>query len=135
VFLLFSNERRWFLFGLGAFLLAHVAYILGFNTPPPPFNAKTIVVAFMVLMSVLPLVRRILLGAVQKGLRRPVEPVRVYTTLISFMLFSALITLFRTDWLSMPAYLVSLGAILFITSDSCWPGINSFTPSGAAGWR
>jgi uncharacterized membrane protein YhhN len=117
VFLMFSNERRWFLFGLGAFLLAHVAYILGFNSPPPPFNGMTFVVALMVIMSALPLVRRILLGAAHKGLRRLVGPVRVYATLLSLMLFSALITLFRTDWLSMPAYLVCLGAVLFVSSD------------------
>jgi uncharacterized membrane protein YhhN len=117
VFLMLSNERRWFLFGLGTFLLVHVAYILGLNTPPPPFNAMTFVVALMVLMSALPLIRRILLGAAQKGLRRLVEQVRVYATVISLMLFSALITLFRTDWSSTPAYLVSLGAVLFISSD------------------
>jgi uncharacterized membrane protein YhhN len=117
VFLLLSNERRWFLFGLGTFLLAHMAYILGFNTPPPPFTGMTFVVALIVLMSALPLVRRVLLGAAQKGLRRLVGPVRVYATVISLMLFSALITLFRTDWLSTPAYLVSLGAVLFISSD------------------
>jgi len=117
VFLMLSNERRWFLFGLGAFLLAHVAYILGFNSPPPPFSAMTFGVAVMVVVTALPLVRRILAGVAQKGLRRLVEPVRVYATVISLMLFSALMTLFRTDWLSMPAYLVSLGAILFLTSD------------------
>ena len=117
VFLMLSNERRWFLFGLGAFLLAHVAYILGFNSPPPPFNGMTFVVALMVLVSALPLIRRVLLGAARKGLRRMIELVRVYATVISLMLFSALMTLFRTDWLSMPAYLVSLGAVLFISSD------------------
>lgn len=117
VFLLLSNERRWFQFGLGAFLLAHVAYIIGFNSPPPPFSAMTFGVAIMVLFSVLPAIRRILLGVRQKGLRRLLEPVRIYATVISLMLFSALIALFRTDWLSGPAYLVSAGAVLFITSD------------------
>ena len=71
----------------------------------------------MVIMSALPFIRRILLGAAQIRLRRLVEPVRVYATVISLMLFSALMTLFRTDWASTPAYLVSLGAILFISSD------------------
>ncbi len=117
IFLMLSNERRWFLFGLGAFLLAHVAYILGFNTPPPAFNSMTFVVALMVLVSALPLIRRILLGMAKKGLRQLVEPVRVYATVISLMLFSALMTLFRTEWASTPAYLVSLGAVLFISSD------------------
>lgn len=117
IFLLLSNERRWFLFGLGAFLLAHIAYIIGFNSSPPPFSGITFVVALIVLTTALPLVRRILLGATQMGLRRLLLPVRIYAAAISLMLFSALITLFRTDWLSIPAYLVSAGAILFITSD------------------
>jgi uncharacterized membrane protein YhhN len=117
IFLLNPNEQRWFLFGLGAFLLAHIAYIIGFNSPPPPFNGITFVVALIVVMSALPLVRRILLGAAQMGLRRLILPVRIYAAAISLMLFSALITLFRIDWLSIPAYLVSIGAILFITSD------------------
>jgi uncharacterized membrane protein YhhN len=117
IFLMLANERRWFLFGLAAFLLAHVAYILGFNSPPPPFSAMTLGVAVMVIVSALPLVRRILAGVVQKGLRRLLEPVRVYATVISLMLFSALMTLFRTDWMSIPAYLVSLGAVLFLASD------------------
>jgi uncharacterized membrane protein YhhN len=122
VLLLLSNERRdlpgkSFLFGLGAFLLAHVAYVLGFNTPAPPFSAVTFGVAFMVIVSALPLIRRILLGLQQKGLRRLLLPVRAYATVISLMLFSAMMTLFRTDWQSSPAYLVSLGALLFISSD------------------
>jgi hypothetical protein len=33
------------------------------------------------------------------------------------MLLSALLTLFRPDWASTPAYLVSLGAFLFYLSD------------------
>ena len=117
VFLLLSNERRWFLFGLGAFLLAHVAYILGLNTPPPPFSGMTFGVALMVILSALPLVRRILLSMKRKHLGQLVLPVRAYATVISLTLFSALMTLFRTDWLSMPAYLVSAGAVLLVVSD------------------
>jgi len=117
IFLMLANERRWFLFGLGAFLLAHIAYIIGLNSPPPPFSGMTFGVALMVLLSALPLVRRVLQSLVQRHLRRLVEPVRAYATVISLTLFSALMTLFRTDWQSMPAYLVSIGALLLITSD------------------
>ncbi len=117
ILLMLPNKERWFPFGLGAFLLAHVAYILGFNTPPPPFNPMTIGVAVMVVASALPLIRRIVTGTAQTGQLRLVGPVRVYAAVISLMLFSALLTLFRTDWLSTPAYLVSLGAVLFISSD------------------
>lgn len=117
VFLLLSNERRWFLFGLGAFFLVHVAYIVGINSPPPAFSPLTFGVALVVILSALPIIRRILLGVQQKGLRRLREPVRAYATAISLMLFSALMTLFRSDWDSKPAYLVSLGAMLLIGSD------------------
>ena len=122
VFLLLANERRdlsgkAFLFGLGAFLMAHVAYILGLNSPPPPFSGMTFGVALMVILSALPVVRRILLSMAQKRLRRLILPVRVYAAVISLTLFSALMTLFRTDWQSMPAYLVSAGAVLLVASD------------------
>jgi len=117
ILLLLKNERRWFPFGLGAFLLAHIAYIAGLNMPPAPLNTITLGIALFVGMTAFPLVRRILRNLPKKGLRRLVEPVRYYAATISLMLFSALMTLFRTDWLSMPAYLVSLGAFLFITSD------------------
>ena len=117
VILLLPGEERWFTFGLGAFLLAHVAYIIGLNSPPPPFNGLTFGVAFMVIISVLPLIRRILSRMRQKGQDALLLPVWAYATIISLMLFSALMALFRMDWLATPAYLVSLGAALFVTSD------------------
>jgi uncharacterized membrane protein YhhN len=117
IFLLLKNQQRWFLFGLGAFLLAHIAYIAGLNMPPAPLNTLTLGIALFVGMTVFPLIRRILRSLPKRGLRRLVEPVRYYSATISLMLFSALMTLFRTDWLDTPAYLVSLGAVLFIASD------------------
>ena len=108
---------RLFLAGLIAFLLAHVAYFLGLNIPPAPFNMLTVGIAVLIILAALPLIRRILQSLVHKGLRRLVEPVRYYATVIALMLFSALMTLFRTDWLSTPAYLVSAGAVLFVASD------------------
>jgi uncharacterized membrane protein YhhN len=117
IFLLLKNEHRWFPFGLGAFLLAHIAYIAGLNMPPAPLNTLTLGIALFVGITVFPLIRRILRSLPKKGLRRLVEPVRYYAATISLMLFSALVTLFRTDWLNTPAYLVSLGAVLFVASD------------------
>jgi uncharacterized membrane protein YhhN len=117
ILLLLRNERRWFPFGLGAFLLAHIAYIVGFNLPPAPLNTVTLGMALFVGMTAFPLINRVMRSLPKKGLRRLVEPVRYYSATISLMLFSALMTLFRTDWSSAPSYLVSLGAFLFITSD------------------
>ncbi|MCX8025727.1 MAG: lysoplasmalogenase, partial [Thermanaerothrix sp.] len=36
--------RRYFLFGLLAFLLAHITYIIGFNPTPPPVKVETLTV-------------------------------------------------------------------------------------------
>lgn len=117
IFLLLKNEHRWFPFGLGAFLLAHIAYIAGLNLPPAPLTTLTLGIALFVGITVFPLIRRILRSLPKRGLRRLVEPVRYYAAVISLMLFSSLVTLFRADWLNTPAYLVSLGAVLFVTSD------------------
>ena len=117
VLLLLPNEERWFPFGLGAFLLAHLSYFIGFITPPPPLGAMTIFVGFMVVVSALPIIRRILGSRRQKGRDGLLLPVQAYSAVISLMLFSALLTLFRDDWQSIPAYQVSAGAVFFVASD------------------
>lgn len=117
VLLLLPNERRWFPFGLGSFFLAHIAYIAGLNQPPAPLNTLTLGVALIVAMTAFPIINRIVRSLPKKGLRRLVEPIRYYAATISLMFYSGLMTLFRADWLSIPAYLVSLGALLFLISD------------------
>jgi uncharacterized membrane protein YhhN len=117
VFLMLPNERHWFPFGLGAFLLAHIAYIVGLNLPPAELNTVTLGMALFVTVTAFPLINRIVHSLRKKGLRRLVEPVRYYAATISLMLFSALVTLFRADWSLVPAALVSLGAVLFVISD------------------
>jgi uncharacterized membrane protein YhhN len=117
VLLLLPNERHWFPFGLGFFLLAHIAYIAGLNQPPASLNTITLGVALVIAMTAFPIINRIVRNLPKKGLRRLVEPVRYYAATISLMLYSGLMTLFRADWLSTPAYLVSVGALLFVISD------------------
>jgi len=115
VFLLFID--RFFMFGLIAFLLAHIAYLVGFNIPfPETLGVFAIGIAFVVGLSAVRLLRRIVDG-VRKTQPRLVMPVIVYSTVITLMLLSALLTLFRPEWASTPAYLVSLGAFLFYVSD------------------
>jgi uncharacterized membrane protein YhhN len=117
VFLLLANERRWFLFGLAAFVFAHLAYIVGLNIPLPAFGAIPMGVALMVIVTAMRPVRRILVSMAEKRLQRLILPVRIYASVISLTLFSALMTLFRSDWQSMPAVFVSLGAMLLVLSD------------------
>jgi uncharacterized membrane protein YhhN len=113
----FSN--RWFLPGLTAFLLAHLAYIVGLNSPLPtqvsPF--WLLVLAAILALSARRVLRSILAGVRQKGLPRLLAPVAVYGTVITLMLFSAMLTLSRSDWKAVPAVLVGLGAMLFYASD------------------
>ena len=56
-------------------------------------------------------------GGVRETQPRLVGPVVLYSAVITLMLLSALLTLFRSEWMTTPALLVSLGAILFFLSD------------------
>jgi len=112
------NSNRWFLAGLGAFLLAQGAYIVGLNIPlggPSPLLATLI--AILLALASGRLLQPILAGVRARGLRRMVGPVAVYGGVIELMLLSALLTFLRPDWKPTACALVSLGAALFFFSD------------------
>lgn len=116
VFLLFSD--RWFIPGLVAFLLAHIMYIVGFTLPFQDISPVwSLGLAVILGLSSARILRRIVAGLVSKGQRKLVGPVLVYGMVITVMLLSALLTLFRMDWQTTPAVLVSIGAFLFFLSD------------------
>ena len=122
VFLMLSYYRfsnRWFMPGLFAFLLAHVVYITGLNTPLPNVSPIwSLGLAVILALSAARLLRRIIAGARQKGLHRLVLPVGAYGTIITLMLLSALQTLYNAAWKTSAAGLVALGAVLFYFSDT-----------------
>jgi uncharacterized membrane protein YhhN len=106
VFLMLDEWRDLFVVGLGAFLLAHVAYIVGFFTDPP--GARAWIVAAVVVVAVLgPVAVRIVrsLGA-EPELRVPVV---AYIIVISVMVATALAT---------GNVVAAAGAVLFASSDS-----------------
>jgi len=112
----FSN--RWFLPGLVAFLLAHVAYIIGFNMPSGNVSPVWgIGIAIILAYTTARVLRRILSGVREKGLTRMVAPVVTYGTVITLMLLSAMLTPYRVDWNITASALACLGAILFYFSD------------------
>ncbi len=121
VVLLVSSARLsnpWFLAGLGAFLLAHVAYILGFNIPLPNVSVFwSLVVALVLALAAARLLRRIIGAIRQKGLDQMVAPVVAYAVVITVMLLSAFLTLYNPKWSALAALLVALGAMLFYFSD------------------
>lgn len=116
VFLMISD--RWFLAGLGAFLVAQMMYIIGLNMPLPDVSPVwSLGLALVLGVSSARVLRQITGGLAAKGLGRLIIPVLVYGMIITVMLLSAMLTLFRADWQSTPALIVSVGAILFYFSD------------------
>jgi uncharacterized membrane protein YhhN len=116
IFLMLSN--RWFIAGLAAFLLAHLSYIIGLNTPFGDVSALwAIVIGIILALAAARVLQPILAGLREKGQGKLVVPVAVYGMVITIMLLSAILTILRTDWKTSASGLVSLGAILFYFSD------------------
>lgn len=108
---------RFFVFGLAAFLLAHLAYLVGFNTPLPPVSMWSVLLGLIVGLSAVRVMRRILEGVHASGESRMAIPVAIYGAVITLMLLSALLTLSNTDWNALASISVALGAFLFYVSD------------------
>ncbi len=110
--------REQFIAGLVAFLLAHLAYVVGFNATPLGFSLAAMLLAVLVATTGLRLYRLIAAGLQASGQSHLRLPVLVYSLGLSLMLLSALLTLVRPEWAALPAWLVSAGATLFFVSDS-----------------
>jgi alkenylglycerophosphocholine hydrolase len=115
VFLLWLD--RFFIFGLIAFLLGHVAYVIGFNTPASPFTFWGIILAIIVGLSGVRVMRRILVALLSKGQSRFRVPVTIYGMVISVMLLSAMLKLTDISWGAGASLFVAVGAFLFFASD------------------
>ncbi len=117
VFLMLPEER--FVPGLVSFLLAHLAYIVGFNLSRPPLDPALFVLVLVVGLTGIRVYRRIRAGLLARGKTRLQVPVMVYSTLMGVMLLSALMTLVRSEqeWGVSAALWVSAGAMLFFISD------------------
>jgi len=108
---------RFFVYGLAAFLFAHIAYILGFNTPLPEVSTWGLLLAVIVGLSAARLLRRILQAVRAKRQGRLTLPVALYGAVITLMLLAAWLTLSNTDWDAGASLLVSFGALAFFASD------------------
>ena len=109
---------RFFILGLVSFLLGHVAYLIGFNTPlPQTTTVWSIGLAIVIGLGSVRVLRRIVGSIRAKGQKRLVVPVIIYGTVITLMLLAAMLTLFRLEWNATAALLVSFGAALFYFSD------------------
>lgn len=128
IFLMLPREM--FIFGLLAFLLGHIWYILGLNGVPPYINLvgllllvwlgnilaiSTIIILVIYLAWLYPKLAR---GLTERGKNALKVPVLAYSIVISLMVYSALMTWNRTGWSAVAAGSVSIGAVLFFASDS-----------------
>lgn len=105
--------RQQFVGGLVAFLLAHLAYIVGFNQRLPPWHGLTLLALVVVIGLGWTLYHRLVVR-VPTPLR---WPVMLYLGVISLMWLSATLTWTRPDWSRWAAASVTVGATLFLMSD------------------
>jgi uncharacterized membrane protein YhhN len=115
--LLMISLDRLFLAGLIVFLLAHLAYLVGFNIPIPEISAWGFFLAIMVGLGGVRVIRRIIAPLGTSGHNRMRIPIMVYGAVISLMLLSAMIKMTDFAWSVDAAALVSVGAFLFYVSD------------------
>ena len=108
---------RFFLMGLGAFLIAHIFYVIGFNIPLPALSAWSVILVILIGWGGSKVIRRILVSVLEKGQGRMRLPITAYSVVISIMLLSAMLKLNDLTWNASAALLVSLGAFLFYISD------------------
>lgn len=116
IFLLIPGD--YFLPGLGAFLLAHIAYVAAFNASGPLLNASSLAIACLIAVLAAWLVSRLRAGLRARGRARLLPPVALYACVLALSLWSALCTLLRPDWPPLAAGLVAVGAGFFFLSDT-----------------
>ena len=109
--------RDLFVAGLGAFLLAHIAYVLAFNRTAPP-EPLTAIAAVGVGAVAVPLYLRMRAGMIEKAQREFAVPVAIYVVAIGAMVVSAIATAGRPEWPALNSAAAIAGALLFMASDS-----------------
>jgi uncharacterized membrane protein YhhN len=112
-------NARYFMIGVGAFLFAHIFYLVGFNQSAAPVSIGVMLIAILVGITTSRVYRLIKPGImkVPRG-KRFLTAVMVYGITLTFMLLSALLTLYRPTWNLSSAIFAAGGAILFYLSDT-----------------
>jgi uncharacterized membrane protein YhhN len=110
VALMFESNKA-FLIGLVLFLLAHIVYAIAF-TVPNGFHTADLITGALLLALAAAIYRYL-----QPGLGNMKGPVIFYILVICFMVNRAASTLFGEAYSTTQAWLITLGAILFLLSD------------------
>lgn len=108
----------YFLAGMGAFALAHVFTIIGFNQTELIPNLWVVLPLLAIAGAFIWLTGRVRDGLKTRDEAQMIVPVMAYAVILSLMFLAAVSTLFRPDWPFQAAILASLGGGLFFLSDS-----------------
>jgi uncharacterized membrane protein YhhN len=119
---LMLEDQRWFLAGIVAFLLGHIAYVVAFNDVTSIADVHLVVVGVFVVI-----------GAAVFGFLRPrlgnfQIPVLAYMLVITVMVLAALGIYLESDRSATFRRLVAAGAICFYASD-LGVALDRFMPS------
>jgi uncharacterized membrane protein YhhN len=108
-----------FLFGMLAFILTHIMYIIGFNQSAFEINPAIILLTMTSFTLWIILYSNLRRKALSSSEYRQLEiPLIFYNLVILLMVISSLMTNFRSDWSPAASILVSCGALLFFFSDA-----------------
>lgn len=115
IFLMLPKDR--FIYGLSAFLAAHLIYIYAFwGALPVQWDVGDLAPVPPLVLAVWALMREISTGLRERGQKRLLPPVMVYATVIGVMAWRAG-CLIGTDNVPVPVWMVASGAVLFVMSD------------------
>ncbi len=106
-----------FIYGLAAFLVAHICYIVAFQ-PVPTTDAASVVLFVAVGLLSAVLFARLYRGLAARGRRRLVLPVWAYVIVITLMVDSALVGQAHGGLPLAARVSAGLGALLFYLSDA-----------------
>jgi uncharacterized membrane protein YhhN len=115
VLLIFDD--RFFLLGLVSFLVAQLAYLVGFNILLPPLSIWTLLLAVILGLGAARVLRRLVAAVQAQGQSRMTIPIMVYGMAITLMLLSAMLTLSNPAWGAWASLSAAVGAFLFYLSD------------------
>lgn len=131
IFLVLPGD--WFLAGLVAFLIAHIAYTFGFNVGGVQVRPSSLLLALIILAMATPIYVQLRNGLRASGSEGLLLPVTLYVIIISMMLWSAGGSFFRDDWQRQAALLITIGAGFFFLSDAilAWNRFVESIPQGS----
>ena len=116
-FLMLENKEKWFMFGMIGFLIGHIFYIIAFLLSVGE-NLMNFPLWGLILILPVVLILYLMFPKIKDHMGELKIPVYVYMTAILFMHFTSILRLGVFDIFCPCFFLVYIGSLLFISSDS-----------------